>query len=73
MTWNPYFLQKENVQLWEVFVFNHQNAVPKRVDEPPRQNPTKKLQIQEPTKYKRNAKQNSCIPFQINIPQQSSK
>ncbi|CAD8153794.1 unnamed protein product [Paramecium pentaurelia] len=76
-SWNPYFIPKENYQQLNniSFVRFDQNSQQPQYSKSILQH--NKIQIQvnpkpEEIKYKRNKKQSSCIPFQINIPQHTS-
>ncbi|CAK56085.1 unnamed protein product (macronuclear) [Paramecium tetraurelia] len=84
LQWNPYFIPKENIaQLNNVsFMRFDENSQQPLYNKQIQLH--KKIQIQvnlshsQPTfqpecmKYKRNKKQQSCVPFQMNVPQQTS-
>ncbi|CAD8072798.1 unnamed protein product [Paramecium primaurelia] len=75
--WNPYFIPKENYQYLNNISFVRFDENSKQPQNPKSILFNNKIQIQanpkpEDVKYKRNKKQSSCIPFQINIPQQTS-
>ncbi|CAD8173932.1 unnamed protein product [Paramecium octaurelia] len=75
--WNPYFIPKENYQQLNNISFVRIDQNSQQPQHPKSILWHNKIQIQanpkpEETKYKRNKKQSSCIPFQINIPQQTS-
>ncbi|CAD8048040.1 unnamed protein product [Paramecium sonneborni] len=75
--WNPYFNPKENVQQLNNIslmrfdenqqqpLYNKQNQFHKKISIQPTSQP-------ENIKYKINKKQSSCVPFQMNVPQQTS-